>query len=410
MHTLSDTWKEHANWKAWLALVCALGLMIYGCLFIYSATHASDAFARATLLQQPFVKQIIFYTMGTMIAFSICWKDYQSLARWAYPIYWISIALLVLVLIPGIGSMRFGARRWIDLGLFQFQPSELAKLTFLFAMAQFLSRPQNELSQPNQLIKACGFAVLPFLLVLVEPDLGSSIMFLPTGFAMLFIAGAPGWFLKRVLTGAVLMVLLVLAYVFFVPAPWKPIKIPDYQQRRLLVHFGTDYVKHFGSANTTEAEKRRLRALQRQDSYNVAQALISVGSGGLTGKGWTEGEQSNLGYLPRGVAHNDFIFSVIAEEWGLLRGGLPLLAMYGVLLAAGLHLASRSRDRLAQILATGIVTLLFCHVFVNIGMNIRLVPVTGVPLPLVSYGGTSVLCFLAAFGLLLNIQLNHRSK
>ncbi len=384
--------------------------MLYGCLFIYSATHASDAFARTDLLHQPYIKQIIFYVMGTVLAFSICWKDYQSLARWAYPIYWISIALLVLVLIPGIGSMRFGARRWIDLGLFQFQPSELAKLTFLLAMAQFLSRPKNELAQPNQLIKACGFALLPFLLVLVEPDLGSAIMFLPTGFAMLFIAGAPGWFLKRVLTGAILMIAFVLAYVFFVPNQWKPIKLPDYQQRRLLVHFGTDYANHFGGANATETEKRRWRALQRQDSYNVAQAMISVGSGGLTGKGWTQGEQSNLGYLPRGVAHNDFIFSVIAEEWGLLRGSLPLLAMYGVLLAAGLHLANRSRDRLAQILATGIVTLLFCHVFVNIGMNIRLVPVTGVPLPMVSYGGTSVLCFLAAFGLLLNIQLNHRSN
>jgi rod shape determining protein RodA len=140
---------------------------------------------------------------------------------------------------------------------------------------------------------------------------------------------------------------------------------------------------------------------------NVDQAMISIGSGGLTGKGWRQGTQHSLGFLPRLGAHNDFIFSVIAEEKGFL-GSVVVLTLYGVVLFTGIKVAGESRDRLGRLLATGVVTLLFTHIFVNIGMNIRLMPVTGIPLPLLSAGGTSVLCSLVAVGILQNIHLYRR--
>jgi rod shape determining protein RodA len=151
-----------------------------------------------------------------------------------------------------------------------------------------------------------------------------------------------------------------------------------------------------------------MRRQIRKSSYNVEQALISVGSGGLMGKGWRQGTQNALGYLPRGVAHNDFIFSVIAEEKGFM-GSVVVLTLYSMVLFTGIRIAGQTRDRLGKLLAVGVVTMLFSHVFINIGMNIRLMPVTGVPLPLLSYGGSSVLCSLIAAGILQNVYIYRRS-
>ena len=390
-------------------LVALAGMMTFGLLFVYSATYNNELFASASTLRQPFVKQAIFYTAGIGIAFVLCLKDYNTLGRWAYVFYWLNILMLTLVLIPGIGSIRYGARRWFDLGVTQFQPSEMAKIAFIMAMAAFLSRPRGELSDYRILLKGIGLAALPFLLILLEPDLGSSLMILPTGLAMMYVAGAPASFVRKLIGGFVLIVGLALAYVFFVPNDWKPIQLPDYQKRRLMVYFGVDYAKHYAGPGATDAEIRRAHALQRQDSYNVAQAMISVGSGGLTGKGWKKGIQNTYGYLPRGVAHNDFIFSVIAEESGFVGSTLVVL-LYGTIIVVGIRTASRCRDRLGRIIATGVVTLLFCHVFVNIGMNIRMVPVTGLPLPLLSSGGSSVVCSLMALGLLKNVRLYQKDN
>ena len=159
--------------------------------------------------------------------------------------------------------------------------------------------------------------------------------------------------------------------------------------------------------NATRAELQHLRLKQLDDSLNVRQALISVGSGGLTGKGVGQGTQKALGFLPRSVAHNDFIFSVIAEEKGFV-GSVTVLTLYAVVLFTGLRIAGQARDRLGKLLAVGVVTLLFSHVFINIGMNIRLMPVTGVPLPLLSYGGSSVLGSLIAIGILQNVHLHRK--
>ena len=389
-------------------LVSLAGLIAFGTLFVYSATHNNDLFASASWLRQPHFKQIIFYGIGIGLAFLICLKDYNQLARWAQVFFWLSMITLVLVLIPGIGSERYGARRWFDLGITQVQPSEMAKVAFILMMGQFLSRPRGELEQDRVLLQALGLAAVPFLLILLEPDLGSSLMILPTALAMMFVAGVPAGFIKKLVGGMVLFVTLALSYVFFVPQNWKPIDLPDYQKRRLMVYFDADYAQQYAGPNATEAEVRRARAMQRQDSYNVVQAMISVGSGGLTGKGWKQGIQTTHGYLPRGVAHNDFIFSVIAEESGFVGSTLVIL-LYGAIIVAGIRTAARCRDRLGKLLAVGVVTLLFSHVFVNIGMNIRLVPVTGLPLPLLSSGGSSVICSLMALGLLQNVRLYQKT-
>jgi rod shape determining protein RodA len=310
------------------------------------------------------------------------------------------------VLIPHIGSMRFGARRWIDFGPFQFQPSEFAKLAFILAAANFLSRPPEELREPMIFWKGIGLLMLPFALILKEPDLGSALVLLPTGLMMMFVAGTPKRYLLKLIGGVGLLAILFLADVLFVPPGWWQIPMESYQRDRLMVYFGRDYT-HFAPPDATPAELQRLHQQQLDDEYNVRQALISVGSGGLTGKGWRHGTQNALGYLPRAVAHNDFIFSVIAEEEGFV-GSVIVLTLYAVILFAGLRIAGRARDRLGKIVAVGVVTLIFSHVFINIGMNIRIMPVTGVPLPLLSYGGSSVLCSLIALGILQNVHIHRR--
>ncbi len=392
----------------WMLLAAVAGLMAFGIAFVLSTTQFNELFAGAVWYRQPFFKMIIFYVLGIGLAAALCLRDYHQLARYAFVAYWSCITLLVVVLVPGIGAVRYGARRWFDLGFVQFQPSELAKIAFLLAMAQFLSRPRDELRQPDTMIKAIGLTVLPVGLILMEPDLGSSLMLLPAALAMLYVAGAPAVFLKKLVGGMACFIAACLLYVFFVPQAWKPIELPDYQKRRLMVYFGVDYTTQYAKPNATPAELRRVKAMQRRDSYNVAQATISVGSGGLTGKGWAQGIQNAHGYLPRGVAHNDFIFSVIAEESGFV-GSAMVVILYTVVFISGIRVAGQARDRLGRLLAVGVVVMLFSHVFVNIGMNIRLMPVTGVPLPLLSYGGTSIVCSLLALGLLQNIQLHQRS-
>ncbi len=221
---------------------------------------------------------------------------------------------------------------------------------------------------------------------------------------MLFVAGTPRRYLVRLLSGVGVLGALFLVDVLFAPPNWQ-IKLEDYQRRRLLVYFGKEYTPPPGAS---KAERERLRKMQFDDSHNVRQALISVGSGGLTGKGWRQGTQNALGYLPRPVAHNDFIFSVIAEERGFV-GSVIVLTLYGVVLFTGIKIAGQARDRLGKLMAVGVVTLLFSHVFINIGMNIRIMPVTGVPLPLLSYGGSSVLGSLIAMGLLQNVYIYRKT-
>lgn len=387
----------------WMLILALVGLMIFGAAYIYSATMVNAPPAGTGIFAQRWFRQVIWYAGGLVCAGLIAAISYNRITSYALVFYWATIICLVGVLIPGIGSMRYGARRWIDVGFFQFQPSEFAKLALILALANYLGRPKEELREPRVFATALGMIVLPFLLVFKEPDLGSALILLPIGLVMMFAAGIPGRYLARLLGGMTVLILLLLVDILFAPPQWQ-IKLEEYQRRRLLVFFGRD----FAAPDATEKERQLARIMQRNHSYNVEQALISVGSGGLTGKGWLRGTQNALGYLPRAVAHNDFIFSVLAEESGFV-GSVIVLTLYTVVLFVGIRIASEARDRLGKLLAVGVVTLLFCHVFINIGMNIRLMPVTGVPLPLLSYGGSSVLCSLIAAGLLQNVHLHRRS-
>jgi rod shape determining protein RodA len=388
-----------------LQLVALAGLMFLGTVFVYSATMANDAVAVLAWWQQPWVRQIVWYVLGLGLAGAMCVVDYTTLARWSLLVYWAMILCLVAVLIPHVGSMRFGARRWIDLGFFQFQPSEFAKLAFILAGANFLSRPTDELKQPANFWKGIGLMMLPFALILKEPDLGSALVLLPTGLVMMLVAGVPRRYLLKLVGIVGLLGTLFAVDILFLPARWQ-IPMEQYQRNRLLIYFGRNYTD-FAPPGATPADLQRLRQRQLDDAYNVRQALISVGSGGLAGKGWRQGTQNALGYLPRAVAHNDFIFSVIAEEEGFV-GSVIVITLYAVVLFTGLRIAGQARDRLGKLVASGVVTLLFSHVFINIGMNIRIMPVTGVPLPLLSYGGSSVLCSLIAVGLMQNIHIHRK--
>lgn len=398
MNTAIQKRLEEFDWPLWLAVG---GLMLAGAAFIHSATGSHEAARNAPWFDYTAIRQIFAYILGLGAAAVLCCIDYAKLSRFSLIPYWFSILLLIAV--PLFGVERLGAKRWIDLGVIQFQPSEFAKLAFLFALANFLSRPIGELNSPALFCKALGMALLPFLLILKQPDLGSALVFLPTAIVMMAVAGVPRRLLKRFLIGSTTLVTLVLVDVLFAPPGWHFIKLEQYQKERLLVFFHLD----FAPKNATESERLQAKARQQAKTYNVRQALISVGSGGLWGKGWRQGTQGALGFLPRAVAHNDFIFSVIAEEKGFF-GSILILTLYGVVLFCGIRIASQARDRLGRILASGVVTLLFTHVFVNIGMNISLMPVTGIPLPLLSAGGTSVLCSLIAIGILQNIQLYRR--
>lgn len=388
-----------ADLTLWIAVA---GLVALGLAFVASSTLAAEEMNRVPFWQQSWVRQGIWYLIGGAAAAAVCMVDYRILTRWAPVAYVGTITVLALVLVPGIGAVRFGARRWMDLGPVQIQPSEFAKLALILMLAHFLSRPREELRRALTLWQALGLTALPFLLILKEPDLGTALLLWPTAMAMLWAADVPETYLRRLVVGCALGGTLLVANLLFAPPQWQ-IPLEEYQRQRLLVYFGRD----FAPPDASPEERQRARALQEARSYQVRQALIAVGSGGLWGKGWGQGTQIALGFLPRTAAHNDFIFSVIAEEKGFV-GSVTVLTLYGAILLRGLQIARQARDRLGRLIVVGVVTLLFSQVFINIGMNIRLMPVTGVPLPLLSYGGSSVVASLIAAGLIQNVSTHGR--
>ncbi|HTB86281.1 MAG TPA: FtsW/RodA/SpoVE family cell cycle protein [Candidatus Sulfotelmatobacter sp.] len=398
-----DTLNEHESKLERLQLAAVLGLMIIGAMFIYSATMSGAVESQKLWYAQLWFRQIIWYALGIGAVVAVCSVSYHTLARWSFVIYWGMILCLVAVLIPHIGQTHnSGARRWIDLPFYQFQPSEFAKIAFVLAGANFLSRPPEELKRPDIFWKAIGLMALPFVLIKKEPDLGSALVLVPTGLVMMLVAGTPRKFIFRLVAVVGIVGVLFVADEVFAPPHWR-IKIEEYQRQRLLVYFGRD----FAAKDASEGDRQAAHRLQEDSSFQSKQALISVGSGGLLGAGWCEGKQTSLQFMPSGAAHNDFIFSVIAEEKGFV-GSVTVLTLYAVVLFSGLRIAGQARDRLGKLIAVGVVTLLFSHVFVNIGMNIRIVPVTGIPLPLLSYGGSSVLCSLIALGLMQNVYIQRK--
>src|SRR5688572_26876389 len=333
--------KEHHARVEWTMLAALFCLMAIGAAFVFSAAAASDPGSRL------YLKQMFFYGAGLGAAAVICLVPYHTISRFATVFYWFTIFLLLCVFI--FGASRFGAKRWIDLGFFQLQPSEFAKIGFILMMANYLSRPVEELRLPGNFFKALLLTAIPFVMILKEPDLGSALVFFPIGLVMMYVAGVPIRFLRRFVGGISLLVVLLLVDILFAPPQWQ-IKLEEYQRHRLLVYFGKDFAPRDGTPEAIE----KARKLQRDKNYNVEQALIAVGSGGLTGKGWRQGTQNRLGYLPRAVAHNDFVFSVIAEEKGFV-GTVTVILLYTLILFTGIKIAGQARDRLGKLLAVGIV-------------------------------------------------------
>ena len=378
-----------------LSPIALFALGLFGILFIYSAQLPVEGNSWKT--------QLVWLTMGAFLYLGVSLVDYRFWLNVTHWFYLLCLTPLVLVLLPGVGTERYGSQRWIDFGFFSFQPSESAKIAVLLATAGILIR--NEVGTVKQSLGVLGKLALavgaPMFLILLQPDLKSAIVLPPMVFSMLYVSKLSARFFAAAL-GAALLILSVIAwdtwryqefmesnnYTYikdrgkFEPHSWIPLH--DYQRDRIVSFVAPDKIDPMGIG------------------WNQRQSLISVGSGGLFGKGWTEGTQARLGYLPRSVAHNDFIFSVIAEEKGFL-GSLTVLGLFGLVLFNGIRIAGLARDRFGTLIAIGVTVLFSVHVFVNIAMTIGLVPITGIPLPFISYGGSFVLSCCLLQGLVQSV-------
>jgi rod shape determining protein RodA len=375
----------------WLGVFCVLTLSITGIFFIYSSQLYSG--------EKQYIRQIFWLILGLGVYGAISLTDYRVLFKYAHWIWLISLFLLVLVAFDNPLSMESGgARRWINLRVFSFQPSESAKTGVLILTAAILSRAN--LQSRSEAVRTLGSISLviipPILLIFSQPDLGSALVIPPMILSMLFVSRLSLRFFVAVI-GAATLFLAVLAWdisgyihyletnrnkpaeevVSYQSQSWFPLK--DYQRNRIIGFVAPHVLDPHGTGN----------------SWNLNQSLISIGSGGLEGKGWTQGTQAMLGYLPKSIAHTDFIFSVLAEEKGFI-GGLFVIGLSSILIANGIRIATLAEDRFGMLLCIGVTVIYAVHILVNVGMTLGLMPITGVPLPFLSYGGSFLLscCFL----------------
>ncbi len=313
-------------------------------------------------------QQALFALLGTGLVVIIGVSDYRVFRRTAGVLYLIALATLLLVEVIGVSAL--GATRWIDLGFFQFQPSEFAKIVMVIVLAKVFADHQKTLNTPRTFFKSLAYTLVPVLLVAGQPDLGTAMVFMGTWLGMAVAAGLP----KRMFawTGAVTAGLL--------PVFWFWL-LRDYQKRRVMTLIDP-------TADPLGA------------GYNVQQAQIAVGSGGFFGRTLGSGTQSQLNFLP--VQHTDFIFAVIAEELGFV-GALLLLGLLATVAYRSLAIARGAHDFFGYLLAMGIMLIVIIQTLVNVGMNTGIMPVTGIPLPFVSYGGTSILMLLLAVGILQSV-------
>jgi rod shape determining protein RodA len=316
------------------------------------------------------LKQLFWLAGGLLSALALCMVDYRRLEYLAFPFYAGNILLLALVLVVGRTSM--GATRWLDLGFFNLQPSELMKIVIIITLACYFSRREQPRGYSfRELLPIFALLALPALLIMKQPDLGTSLIVLLIGIAMALFAGIR----RGTLTGLAVLMAGAAGGGWF----W----LRDYQKKRILTFLNPEH-DPLGAG------------------YHIIQSKIAVGSGGLLGKGFRQGTQSQLSFLPE--RHTDFAFSVFAEEWGFL-GCLVLLALFLLLVIWGIKVARNAATRFGMFLAFGVSAMLFCHIVINLGMVIGLLPVVGVPLPLFSYGGTSMITTMIGTGLLLNISM-----
>jgi rod shape determining protein RodA len=349
----------------WTLLGIALLLASIGILNLYSSTSGVEVSGTPFYL-----KQIFWLLISLAMMLVIAFIEYRFYSDIAYIVYTIAFCLLLVVM--GYGIVTSGAQRWIKIGPISFQPSEFVKISFIMAMARFFHRPP---SREGYSLKDLFFPflllLLPMGIILKQPDLGTSIILLLV-FCSILIFVKIRW--STLLTFGV-------GGAAILPLCWTFLK--EYQRRRIITFFSPE-LDPLGAG------------------YHIIQSKIAVGSGGMLGKGIMKGTQCRLGFLPE--QQTDFIFSALGEEWGLI-GSLIVVGLYLVLILWGLRIAVQAKDRFGAILAFGVVAMLFWHIFINIGMVLGLMPVVGIPLPLISYGGSFLLSTFIGIGLLLNVSM-----
>ncbi len=393
----------------WPLTFAALGLIAIGLATVYSATSIPG------MHHGLWVKQSLWLGVALVAAYLAAGIHYRVYESLAYPLYVVSLLMLAAVLV--MGSSAMGAKRWIDLGPLRFQPSEIAKIATAFVLARRFDQPDLDLTRFRNWFPPMLIVLLPLALVAKEPDLGTSLSFPVILVAMYFWAGMPigqlalglspvlnvalffvthslWWFgglfvlmlgvIRPRLPVLLTFLLLNVAVGYAVPHLWD--RMHDYQKRRIETFLdpGND---PYGAG------------------YQIIQSKIAIGSGGVTGKGYLKGSQKALAFLP--MRHTDFIYSVVGEEFGLI-GSLTVVILYAVVILRGFRLASLTRNGFASLMAAGVVSALFYHIMVNMLMTIGWAPVTGLPLPLLSYGGTALIVNCVQLGLLQNVALRRQ--
>jgi len=348
----------------WLLLLLLVGVATIGFGMLYSAASGSwDPWAS---------RQILRFVPGVLLMLLVAVIDIRFWIRYAYLGYFAALALLAAVEIMGVVGM--GARRWVDLGVFQLQPSEVMKVALVLALARYYhGLTKEDVVRLRSLIPPAVLILLPALLVVRQPDLGTAVLLLATGAAIMFAAGVRMW-----IFGAALVAVLAA-----IPMVWR-LALHGYQKERVLTFINP--------------ERDPLGA-----GYHITQSKIALGSGGMFGKGFMQGTQSHLSFLPE--KQTDFIFTMLAEEFGMV-GGLVLIGLYVFIIAYGIAIAVRARSHFGRLVAIGVITTFFLYVFINMAMVMGLIPVVGVPLPLVSYGGTSMMSLLIGFGLIMCVSVH----
>jgi rod shape determining protein RodA len=357
---------EKLHQITWSMLFFVVLIGVFGFAMLYSAAHSVDPWA---------MRQGIRFLFGLGVLVAVSLVDIRVYLRYAYAIY--AIAFLLLIFVDVAGEIGMGAQRWIDLKVIQLQPSEVMKIALVLALARYFHRlSADTIGNPLTLVVPIGMVFAPVGLVLMQPDLGTAVMLVLVGAAMFWVAGVRLW----------KFIVVTLAGVGAVPLAWN--FLHDYQKNRILTFL--------------DPESDPLGT-----GYHITQSKIAMGSGGLFGKGFMEGSQAYLNYLPE--RQTDFIFAMLSEELGMV-GGVLLLLLYTVLFIYGYAIAFNSRNHFGRLLAIGVTINLFCYVFINMAMVMGLLPVVGVPLPLISYGGTAMLTVLFGFGLLMCVYVHRDLK
>lgn len=354
-----------------------IALCVFGFIMINSATMSKVSGS------EPYLKtQIAAFALGLVALFVLVVIDYDIYGSFYIPIYGVTIVLLIYVLINPVKASEWGdVRSWIAIGPIVFQPSELAKFGVIISVSKFIDINKENLNNPAVLIKVLVFAFIPVALILMQPDLGTSLVFIFFIAVMIFIAGIDRKYIIAVLIIGLIFLIIGLIAFYSIMQDYTPRE--NYQVDRIVTFFYPE--------------------LDPEDTgYQVIQSKTAIGSGLLYGRGLYEGVQNQLGYLP--TKETDFIFAVIGEELGLL-GGLLLLSLYAILLYRLIRIARHASNLFGSLMVSGITAMLFFHIFENIGMTMGLLPVTGIPLPFISSGGTFMLINMVSIGLSLSVGM-----